>query len=133
MCELDKFHLGGGNIFGIEALTAAYQHGGEWVDQMNEYLSLNMDYVEKYCDENMPGVKVIRPEATYLMWLDFRTLNVTEEVLQHSLIHDAKVALNRGSDYGIAGNGFMRLNVSAPRSIVEEAMKRIKVTYDKFH
>lgn len=128
--ELDKFHLGGGNIFGIEALTAAYQHGGEWVDDMNAYLSLNMDYVESFCHEFMPKVRVIRPEATYLMWLDFNALSISEDALQHSLIYDGKVALNKGSDYGITGEGFMRLNVSTPLSVVKEAMRRIKISYD---
>lgn len=130
LSELGKFHLGGGNIFGIEALAAAYRHGGEWVDEMNDYLSVNMDYVEAFCRENMPNVRVIRPEATYLMWLDFNALGVSEDALQDALIHQGKVALNRGSDYGITGSGFMRLNVSAPLAVIKEAMRRIKVTYD---
>lgn len=131
LAEMNKYHLSMGNIFGNEALIAGYTHGDEWVDEMNCYLSRTMEYVKNYCTEHMPLVRVIAPEATYLMWLDFSALNVSEDELQRSLIQDAKVALNKGSDYGVSGRGFMRLNVSAPLSIIEEAMQRIAITYNK--
>lgn len=131
LAEMNKYHLSMGNIFGNEALIAGYTHGDEWVDQMNHYLAQNMEYVRSYCAKWMPLVRVIVPEATYLMWLDFGALNVSEEELQQSLIEDAKVALNKGSDYGVSGRGFMRLNVSAPLSIIEEAMRRMTITYNK--
>lgn len=130
--ELCKYHIGHGNIFGTEALTAGYMHGAKWVDELNDYIQSNINFVIDYCKDNMPKVKVINPEATFLMWMDFNALNIDENTLCDSLLHDAKVALNRGSDYGMPGKGFMRLNIGAPLATIKEAMKRIQITYNKF-
>ena len=129
---LNRFHIEHGNIFGTVALEAGYTNGAEWVDQLNEYIASNIEFVTEYCKSNMPKLKVIKPEATFLMWLDFSALNIDDATLFTSFVKDAKVAINKGSDYGMPGKGYMRLNIGSPLSIIKEALNRIQITYNKF-
>lgn len=122
---LDRVHVGNGNLFGMVASEAAYTHGTEWLEQMLSYLKANLDYVESYIKNNIPGVKMIRPEATYMVWLDFRELGLSSEALKKLILEKAKLGLNDGPVFGPGGEGFQRMNVACPRSIVEEAMKRL--------
>ena len=131
--ETNKFHIDQGNIFGTVALEAAYKNGSEWVDELNDYIGSNIEFVIEHCKMNMPKLKVIKPEATFLLWIDFSALNIDNETLFTSLVKDAKVALNKGSDYGMPGNGFVRLNVGSPLSTIKEALSRIEITYNKFN
>jgi cysteine-S-conjugate beta-lyase len=117
-------HLHMGNIFGTVALEAAYTHGDEWLAQLMKYLQENYAFLEKFFQNNLPEVKVMRPEATYLIWLDFSTFSLTDEVLSQKLIN-AGVGLNRGVQFGNQGRGYMRINIGCPRSILQEALLRI--------
>ena len=123
-------HLHMGNIFGSVALEAAYTHGDEWLAQLMKYLQQNYIFLEQFFIENLPEVKVMRPEATYLIWLDFSTLALTDEVLNQKLI-DAGVGMNRGIQFGKQGRGFMRINIGCPRSVLQEALPRIKNVFSK--
>lgn len=114
------------NIFGALALEAAYSHGEEWLDQLLVYLEDNVDYAVDYINKNIPGVKVDRPEGTYLMWLDCRGVNKTPDQIQDALIKTGKVILNDGRSYGQEGDGFFRLNIGCPRPILEEGLIRIE-------
>lgn len=118
-------HLHMGNIFGNAALEAAYTHGDEWLGQLMNYLQGNFDILQTFFSEKMPGVKVMRPDATYLIWLDFSAYGLTDEQLNQALI-DAGVGLNRGLQFGKQGRGFMRINIGCPRSIIQEALVRIE-------
>lgn len=126
--QLEKtFHKNGLhmiNTMGITALEVAYQHGHKWVDELVQYLETNVELVE-YSFANT-NVRVIKPEGTYLIWLDFRALGLEHEELKDWLVKSAKVALNDGITYGKAGEGFMRLNIAAPNSVVTQAVHRIK-------
>lgn len=121
-------HLYGGNLFGSVALEAAYTNGAEWVDQMMDYVQANYKYLENYLKENAPGIVPIKPEATYLVWLDFSALKLKDAEINERLIK-AGVGLNKGIQFGKQGRGFMRLNLGCPRSVIEQAMERIKEAF----
>ncbi len=123
---LDTIHIGMGNIFGTVATEAAYNHGDEWLDKLLEYLSQNMDYVEQYFSEKIPQIKVIRPEGTYLMWLDCSGLRLKNKDLKSFMIHDAGLGFNDGRMFGTGGEGFMRMNVACPKQRLEIALKQLK-------
>jgi cystathionine beta-lyase len=123
-------HLHMGHIFGTAALEAAYTHGDEWLAQLLKYLQENYAFLEQFFNENLPEVKVMRPEATYLIWLDFSSLGMTDEMINQKLI-DGGVGLNRGVQFGKQGSGFMRINIGCPRSVLEEALMRIKTSFSE--
>jgi len=118
-------HLHMGNIFGTVALEAAYTHGDEWLRQLLVYLKGNYEHLEQFFIENLPEVKVMKPDATYLIWLDFSAFGLTDEALNQKLI-DGGIGLNRGVQFGKQGSGFMRMNIGCPRSVLQEALSLIK-------
>lgn len=123
-------HLHMGNIFGTVALEAAYTHGDEWLGQLMIYLQDNYSFLEKFFKENLPKVKVMKPEATYLIWIDFSAFGLSDELLNQKLI-DAGVGLNRGVVFGKQGSGYMRLNIGCPRSVLEQALVLIQEAFQK--
>ena len=123
---LDANELSLGTLFAYVAAEAAFAHGDPWRRQLLDYLVGNIDFTEQYLHENMPEVKMMRPEASFLLWLDFRAWNIPHKELVDKLIHEAKVGLNSGLDYGPDGEGFMRMNIGTPRANVLEALERIK-------
>lgn len=123
---LDNFHLSGGNIFGFEALEAAYNYGDNWLTQLLDYLENNVQFVKDFLQINIPEIKLINPEATYLLWLDFRELNLPNKDIKRILVEKAKVGLSDGRMFGKGGEGFQRLNIACPKAILEKAMKNIK-------
>lgn len=112
------------NMIGLHACKAAYETGREWLDELKVYLKGNLDYVRTYLEENLPQIKLIEPEGTYLIWLDCRALGLTEERLEHMIVHEAKLWLDAGVIFGEAGEGFERINIACPRVVLEEAMLR---------
>ncbi len=128
--QFDRFvhmmHVKDGNLFGNIALVAAYQHGMDWVQQQNEYLEANRDYLLRFFSEKMPKVKMIFTEATYLAWIDFREYGMEENELNRLLIDRAGVVLNKGSIYGKEGIGYFRLNFACPLQVLEQALLNIE-------
>lgn len=118
--------LNNGNLFGIEALEAAYTHGDDWLAQMLQYLEGNIQFLGEYLDQHIPEIKMFRPEGSYLVWLDCREMGMDQESLRDFFVYKAKVGLNNGTDFGPGGEGFMRMNVGCPRSAIAEALKRIE-------
>ncbi len=118
-------HLGMGNIFGTIAMQAAYTHGDEWLGQLLTYLQGNYNYLEKYITQKLPKVNVMKPEATYLIWLDFREYGMSDTELSKFATNEAKVALNNGGRFGAGGDGWLRINIGCPRSILMEALERL--------
>ncbi len=118
---LEKVHIGGGNIFGNIASTAAYTHGDAWLSDLLDYISANVNFLDSYLQKNLSHIKMIRPEATYMAWLDFRELNMSDSDLKHFLIHTAKLGLVAGTDFGQGGEGFQRINLACPHKTVEKA------------
>ena len=121
-------HLHMGNIFGSLALETAYHEGAAWVDQLMTYLKGNYDFLESFLNKNIPQIVPMKPEATYLIWLDFSAFNLTDDELNTKLI-DAGVGLNKGVQFGRGGAGFMRINIGCPRSTLEQALESMKKAF----
>jgi cystathionine beta-lyase len=119
------------NLFGYTALEAAYRYGDEWLDQILDYLQKNLDFLMEYLYQNIPEVKVIKPHGTYLIWLDFRGLNLDKYLLSKFMVDEAKVGLEDGFIFGETGCGFMRMNIACPQSMLEEALHRIEKAINK--
>lgn len=121
-----SLHIGTLNIFGLTAMEAAYKYGEEWLEEVMDYIEENSEYMEDFIRENMPDIKYRKPEGTYLGWLDFRKVLPKAEDLNNLLVNKAKVALNNGISFGENGEGFARINLGCPRSILTDALNRIK-------
>ncbi|MGL5988177.1 MalY/PatB family protein [Cetobacterium sp.] len=119
------------NSFSSVAMEVAYNEGEEWLEQLLPYLSSNFDFVVQYCKKNIPKIKTSAPDATYLMWLDCRALNLTNEELDKFMIQKAKLGLSSGSAFDKTLNGFMRLNAATPKIILEKALKSLKKAVDE--
>ncbi len=122
--ELDKLHQMP-SPFTIEAVISAYNQSEDWLKELLLYLSDNIDYVNQYLENHLPKVKMRKPEATFLVWLDFRAYDLTPQELERIMIEDAQLALNKGWMFGREGQGHMRLNVGCPRDVLSEALNRI--------
>ena len=122
---LEKNHIGGQNPLSIVALETAYNEGEEWLEQLLEYLEGNIEFIQKYLEEHLPKAKLIKPEATYLGWIDLRAYEEDGEKLERILAQEGKIALDGGTWFGEGGTGFMRLNYACPRTLLEEGLKRI--------
>ncbi|WP_213974638.1 MalY/PatB family protein [Tepidanaerobacter acetatoxydans] len=114
------------NAFGLVALEAAYTHGEEWLDQLLEYLDGNLRTFTEGIERDVPQIKVVKPEGTYLVWLDCRELGFDAHQLNDFIIDKAKLAFESGYWFGHGGEGFQRANIACPRTYVNEAVKRLK-------
>lgn len=114
------------NLFGYSALEAAYRFGDEWLKQLLDYLQGNLDYLLKYFKQRICRIKVIKPQATYLVWLDCRDLGLDDMTLRSFMRDKAKVGLDDGFLFGEGGSGFQRMNIACPCSILEEALGRLE-------
>lgn len=114
------------NMLGLHACQAAYEGGREWLEQLKEYLKGNLDFVRNYLKENIPQIKLIEPEGTYLVWLDCRELGLSEKELEQFIAQKAKLWLDDGVIFGKAGEGFERVNIACPRATLKEALERLK-------
>jgi len=120
-------HLHMGNIFGTEALIAAYNEGKPWLDELLIYLKTNVLFVDDYLKTEIPVLKLIKPESTYLLWIDCRELKLNPKELNDFFLKNAKVAINEGSMFGPGGEGFIRMNIGCPKATVKMALERIKL------
>ncbi len=116
----------GPNLFGFTALEAAYRYGDEWLEQVLDYLQENLDLMNEFIGSNIPGIKVIQPQGTYLVWLDCRGLKLDDAALKKFMIEKARIGLDDGYVFGQGGSGFERMNIACPRSLLEEAMHRLE-------
>jgi cystathionine beta-lyase len=121
----DSLHLSNTNPFSITAFEAAYRGGEAWLDNLLIYLRNNRDFVSDYLTKNLPNVRLIQSQGTYLLWLDCRDLGMSDLQLKDFFVQQAKVGLNAGESFGQGGSGFMRLNIAAPRAVIAEALTRI--------
>jgi len=112
-------------IFAPIATIAAYQKGEEWRKQMLAYVEDNVRFVEDYCREHIPGIRPLRPQASFLVWLNCRGLELSHDKLLELFIDKAHLALNDGEMFGPGGEGFMRLNVGTPRSVLRQALEQL--------
>lgn len=113
-------------LFAPIATIAAFKYCEEWRQEMLKYIEGNVRLVEQYCKENIPAVKPLRPEASFLVWLNCQELRLTQEQLVDLFVNKAKLALNNGEMFGEEGRGFMRMNVALPRSVLQKALQQLK-------
>lgn len=123
---MNALHIGLGNIFGAVALEAAYNEGEEWLEQVLIYLNSNLDFLIDFIEKNIPELKVIKPESTYLIWLDFKQLKLSDADLKTFIIKEAGLGLNDGPSFGNAGSGFQRINIALPRFRLEKALRKLE-------
>jgi cysteine-S-conjugate beta-lyase len=112
------------NLLGLVAMQAAYSEGQEWLDQLLVYLEANRDFLYDFVGNELPGLNMVKPEGTYLAWIDCRGANL--EKPYEFFLNNARVALSDGAIFGTEGQGFVRLNFGCPRSMLEEALQRMK-------
>ena len=126
---LESCELNLGHVFAFLAVEAAYSNGTEWLDQCLAYIQGNIDYVDAFLQEHTPKIKAIRPQASFLVWLDCREMGLSQEALVDFFVDKAHLALNDGTAFGQEGTGFMRLNVATSRTVLEQAMKQLAEAY----
>lgn len=114
------------NVMGLVATRTAYEDGEEWYEAMHQYVNKNISYVKQFIQERLPEITLVDPEGTYLLWLDFRKLGLSEEKLEKWIVEKAKLWLDSGSIFGKTGSGFQRMNVACPRAILTEALTRLE-------
>ncbi|HKK43261.1 MAG TPA: PatB family C-S lyase, partial [Bacteroidales bacterium] len=123
---VESLHTGSGNIFGTVASTAAYSHGEEWLNALLAYVDSNVSFVADYFKKLIPEIVPVRPEATYMIWLDCNRLGMNGKELQNFFVNKAGVGLNEGSVFGPGGEGFMRMNLATTKKTVMKAMEQIE-------
>ncbi|MGG0666584.1 MalY/PatB family protein [Viridibacillus arvi] len=114
----------GPNIFAIDALRAVYTEGEEWLTELLSYVSANMDLVIEQIPAAVPGIKIVKPQGTYLLWIDYRETGLEEQEVMERLLHTGKLALDPGSKYGESGLGFVRMNVACSKVTVQDGIER---------
>jgi len=127
---IKKMGLYLGNIFGMLACEVAYNHGEDWLEAMLRYLKTTEIEARDYINTEIPMLKVSPLEGTFLLWLDFRKLGLSDDNLSDFLLNEAKVGLNSGHTFGQGGSGFMRMNIGCPRSFVFEALNRVRAALE---
>ena len=119
--------LHGGNTFGIEALEASYTFGQKWLEELLIYIEGNYIFVQQYLQNHISQIKAVKMEGTYLLWLDCRKLNLSQEELVYFFINNAGLALNDGAKFGKGGKGFMRMNIGCSRKLIEQALDQLAI------
>lgn len=127
-----RFQINKTNVFASAAIEAAYSEGSKWLDDLLVYLQSNIDFLKSYLDENLPQVKLVEPEGSYLVWLDFRELGLEAKELERFLAQKARLALNSGYWFGREGAGYARMNIACPQSTLYEAMSRLTNAIHEF-
>lgn len=128
---LEAGELADAHLFAYVATIAAYKEGNNWRCDMIEYVMENVRFIDQYLKNNIPQIKVYLPEASFLVWLDCRGLKLEQKELVSFFINEAKLALNDGNIFGVGGEGYMRLNVGCPRSILEKALNNLKTAVER--
>lgn len=114
------------NAIGLVACEAAYTYGDKWMDEVMAYISANADYVRGFLAENLPNIKMAKSQGLYLLWIDCNALGLSPQELESFLLNNASLWLNQGYTFGDEGNGFVRLNIACPRSLLVKAMGQLK-------
>ena len=122
---LDVNELASPDIFAPIATIAAFTHGAEWRQTMLREIEKNILFTENYCANHIPSIKPLRPQASFLSWLDCRGLGLTQAQLNDLFVKKAKLLLNDGTMFGTEGTGFMRMNLGTPQHVLQTALKRL--------
>jgi len=132
--ERDKTGYDEPSLMGLVAARAAYESGKPWLEELKNHLQSNIEFVRTYLAEKLPNVRLIEPEGTFLLWLDFSDYGFSDAELDELIVNKAKVWLDRGSMFGPEGEGYQRINIATPQPLLEEALKRIsRALNEKFN
>lgn len=123
---LEAGEFGEGHMLAYVGCAAAYREGEEWLGQLLDYIQGNIDFTEQFLKERIPAIGMIRPQASYLIFLDCRRLGLPQPELVNLFVDKAHLALNDGTMFGRGGEGFMRLNVGCPRSVLRRALEQLE-------
>lgn len=121
------------NTLGLVACQAAYEKGLPWLSELRSYLKGNLEFVRTFLKQELPQITLVEPEGTYLIWLDFRALGMTDEELDRFILHEAKLWLDQGSMFGPEGEGFQRINIACPRATLEKAFTQLKHAVERLN
>lgn len=127
----DMMHISAANPFSMVAFETAYRTGATWLNELMLYLKNTRDQVDGYLAEYLPDIQLIKPEGTYLLWLDCRALNMNDKQLKHFFVQEAGVGLSPGALFGKNGSGFMRMNIGTPRHNIMTALENIRKAYKR--
>lgn len=116
--------------FGTVGMEAAYRNGADWLDDLLAYLQENINTAKKYIEKHLPSIEVMEPEGTYLVWINCRNLQLSDEQMKERLLYKGKLALEPGTKYGPGGEGFVRMNIACPRDILLDGLERLKVAFE---
>lgn len=114
------------NLMGIVACQAAYEHGAQWLDELIFYLSGNLALFRNFLKDELPVIHLVEPEGTYLVWLDFSAIGLSDREMEQFLVHNARIWLSPGTKFGLGGQGFQRFNIACPRSVLQQGLNRLK-------
>lgn len=114
------------SVMGLRACQAAYEYGADWLDQLLDYLQGNLLWLEQFVRDEIPQITLIRPQGTYLVWLDFRRFMPDDNQRRKFMLDEAKIWLDDGPMFGAEGSGYERINIACPRSVLEQAMHQLK-------
>lgn len=124
--EMAKSGYGHLNVMGLVACKAAYSEGREWLEELKRYLCGNLDYLRCFLKQHTPQVKLVEPQGTYLVWLDFSELGLSDKQLDNLMVHKAHLWLDAGTMFGAGGEGFQRINIACPRSVLKQALSQLE-------
>ena len=122
----EQYFLGKPKTFSVAAMESAYSHGEQWLDQFLDYLQGNLDYLRDYLEKRIPKVRLVEPEGTFLVWLDFRELGLDAKELEHFLAQKAGIALNSGYWFGRQGAGYARMTIACPQSMLKQGLSLLE-------
>lgn len=125
----ESLHISNPAVFGVTAFEAAYRHGEKWLGELLKYLESNRDFMNDFIKSNLPQVKMVVPEGTFLAWLDFRRLKLSQKELNDLMVFKARLGLNDGEGFGASGRGFMRINFGCPRATLSEGLNRLETAF----
>ncbi|MCH5340397.1 MAG: pyridoxal phosphate-dependent aminotransferase [Acetatifactor sp.] len=114
------------NLMGLVACQAAYEKGESWLKALKVYLAENLNFVREYLKEHLPRIRLVEPEGTYLIWLDFRGLGLTEAQREDLIVNKARLWLDSGAMFGVDGEGFERINIACPRVVLQQALEQLE-------
>ena len=127
---IDQTGYGNLNMMGLAACQAAYEEGEEWLQDLKRYLTDNLAYLRQRIKEDLPGIRLIEPEGTYLVWLDCSELGISGKELDQFIVEKAGLWLDGGAMFGPSGADFQRVNIACPRATLELALDKLKAAVD---
>ena len=127
--EIDRTGYDEPSIMGLVATQAAYEYGRKWFCELKNHLKSNLDYLRTFLKERLPKVRLIEPEGTYLIWLDFSALGYSDAELDDIIVNKAKLWLDRGTMFGPEGANFQRINIATPRPVLQDAFERLEKVF----